>query len=290
MSEKKKVAVFVIMGQSNATGHDLPMREEDKILTPLTNVFGLDRKYNQSFEKTELFWTGYTSGGMNLAEEQDHTYSIPNCLAALWQKHIDDGNALGLPDLYIIQIAIGSQGVTDGYMWNPDRKEKLIPGKLGVADISLFPFAKHIFSLIGDSFAQKEMEYEVIGLHWRGGEEDVFADKAYLEKNLEGIYVRIIDVFNELLDAPPVILHKLVCPHRMEDEDPTGKALVNMHYSNEVFYRLEAQYPNVSVFDPTTAPYFIPDVRGNGMFKDDMVHFTPEMNRWIADSVMRKKI
>ena len=71
MSEKKKVAVFVIMGQSNATGHDLPMREEDKILTPLTNVFGLDRKYNQSFEKTELFWTGYTSGGMNLAEEQD---------------------------------------------------------------------------------------------------------------------------------------------------------------------------------------------------------------------------
>lgn len=65
---------------------------------------------------------------------------------------------------------------------------------------------------------------------------------------------------------------------------------INMHYSNEVFYRLEAQYPNVSVFDPTTAPYFIPNVRGNGMFKDDMVHFTPEMNRWITDSVMRKKI
>ena len=35
---------------------------------------------------------------MNLAEEQDHTYSVVNCMAKQWQDHISNGNALVLPD------------------------------------------------------------------------------------------------------------------------------------------------------------------------------------------------
>jgi hypothetical protein len=149
------------------------MKEEDKILSPLKNVFGLARKDNQSFDNKELIWSGYTSFGMNLAEEQDNSYSIPNCLAALWQKHIDDGNELKLPDLYIIQIAIGAQGVSEKYMWHPDREKKLIPGKLADVDISLFPFSEHVFSLLDEGLKRKDLDYEIIGLHWRGGENDV---------------------------------------------------------------------------------------------------------------------
>ena len=185
MRMDKKVAVFIILGQSNAVGHGIPMREEDIIKTPLKNVFGLNRKDNQSFSNSQLTWSGYTSYAMNLAEEQDNTYSIPNCLASLWQKHIDDGNNLNLPNLYIVQIAIGAQGVSDGYMWYPDREEKLVAGKLGVVDISLFPFSKHIFSLLNDSFAKQNLEYEIIGLHWRGGENDVTASKEYLQQNIQ---------------------------------------------------------------------------------------------------------
>ena len=95
----KKNAVFILLGQSNAVGHNLPMEEQDKRLVPMENVFGLSRNENQSFDIDHLTWSGYTSFGMNLAEQQDHTYSVANCLAALWQKHIDEGNLCRLPDL-----------------------------------------------------------------------------------------------------------------------------------------------------------------------------------------------
>ena len=283
----KKAAVFIMLGQSNAVGHGLPMAEEDKILSPLKNVFGLDRKDNQSFETAGLFWSGYTSGGMNLAETQDHTYSVPNCLAALWQKHIDGGNALGLPDLYIIQIAIGAQGVSEKYMWHPDREKKLIPGVLGTVDISLFPFACHIFGLLEESFAKKGIDYEVIGLHWRGGENDVDVPKPELEQHLEAIYTRLFDAFNALLGTPPTVLHRIVCPDRMNEMDPPGGYLENMHWINRLFDVLALRYENLSVFDPRQAPQFVPDERGNGIFIEDAVHFTPEVNRWVAETVLK---
>jgi hypothetical protein len=286
--QDKKAAVFILLGQSNAVGHGIPMKEEDKIYKPLKNVFGLSRKDNQSFANSELIWSGYTSFDMNLAEEQDNTYSVVNCLATLWQNHIDSGNVSGLPDLYIIQIAIGAQGVTDGYMWHPDREKKLVSGKLGTVDISLFPFCEHIFSLLHDSFSKMNIDYDIIGLHWRGGENDVTATNEYLKQNLEKIYTRIFGEFNRLLGEPPIVLHRIVCPDRMNDMDPTGRQLENMKYINEVFENLQKSYKNISVFDPRTAPQYIPDVRGNGLFIEDAVHFIPEVNMWIAENVLKK--
>ena len=111
---RKKAAVYMMLGQSNAVGHILPMREEDIIREPMKNVFGLSRTLNQSYTNEKLYWTGYTSFDMNLAEEQDNTYSVANCLAALWQSRKDGG--ADLPDLYIVHIAIGAQGVTREYI------------------------------------------------------------------------------------------------------------------------------------------------------------------------------
>ena len=59
-----------------------------------------------------LKWSGYTSFGMNLAEAQDNTYSVANCLAKLWQKKVYEG--ADIPDLYIIHIAIDAHGVGEG--------------------------------------------------------------------------------------------------------------------------------------------------------------------------------
>ena len=278
--KKSKAAVFILLGQSNAVGHGIPMKTEDIISAPLKNVFGLSRADNQSFHNEKLNWSGYTSFGMNLAEEQDNTYSVANCLASLWQGKIDGGKSL--PDLYIIQIAIGAQGVTKGYMWHPEREEKLIPGVLGKVDISLFPFTKHIFSLLDESL--KDVDYEIIGLHWRGGENDTSAKAETLSAELLGIYERIFDEFFEILKNPPTVLHKIVCHERMEE---LGEGRIpNMHYINEVFASLQAKYENVSVFDPTTLPRFIPNVRGNGIFIDDAVHFTPEANRSVAGLIL----
>ena len=283
--QNKKAAVFILLGQSNAVGHGVPMREEDKILTPLTNVFGLSRKHNQRLDLDALTWEGYVSFGMNLAEEQDNTYSVANLLAALWQGQIDGGKQL--PDLYIVQIAIGAQGVTDGYMWHPDRAPRLTPGKLGTVDISLFPFSTRVLSLLKKSFDARGTDYEIIGLHWRGGENDVSATTEYLHAHLEGIYRRIFDELDRLLGAPPTVLHRLVCPDRMMDTDPTGGKRERMHYINGVFDKLAAERENFSIFDARNAPQFLSDVRGNGLFIADAVHFTPEVNAFVAGEILK---
>lgn len=286
---KRKAAVFIILGQSNAVGHGVPMREEDRITDPLSNVFGLRRSDNQGFWTDRLYFSGYTSGGMNLGETQDHTYSVPNQLARVWQDAIDGGR-YALPDLYIIQIAIGAQGVTKPYMWHPDREMRMKPGKLGEVDISLFPFTCHVFSLLESSFAAMGVDYEIIGLHWRGGEEDTGKRVEVLSEMLTPIYRRILDAFSRQLGDPPIVLHRIAARDRMFDMDASGERYRSMAYINGVFDELAADYPNVSVFDVCRAPQYHPDVRGNGLFIGDAVHFTPEVNRWVAEEILREYV
>ena len=63
-----------------------------------------------------------------------------------------------------------------------------------------------------------------------------------------------------------------------------------MHILNEIFEEMTQRYPNVSIFDVRACPGYIPDVRGNGIFKSDMVHFTPEVNRWVAQKILEEQL
>lgn len=285
--EQEKAAVFILLGQSNAVGHALPMREEDKILKPMNNVFGLSRDLNQSFDNKELRWSGYTSYGMNLAEEQDNTYSLANCLARLWQDEIDRGNERNLPDLYIVQIAIGAQGVTDGYMWNPNYEKKLVPGELGTVDIALIPFTNHILSLLKDSFDKIGKTFEIMGIHWRGSENDTIASWELLKSTAKNIHNELFKGFCESLGQyAPIILHRIVSHERSMDIDPSGESLKKMHYINQMFDELEAENENISIFDVRKCPHYIPNIRGNGIFIEDVVHYTEETNRWVAEEIL----
>ncbi len=281
--KQEKCAVFILLGQSNAVGHGVPMRKEDVISVPMKNVFGLSRGKNQSFDIDALCFEGYKTAGMNLAEEQDDTYSVANLLAKRWQAKIDAGTKL--PDLYIVHIAIGAQGVTEGYMWHPDRARALKPGKLGTVDISLYPFAVHILSLVDKYFRLAGKEYEVMGLHFRGGENDTTAEMQTLESELFGIYTRIFDGFERAIGKYPLVLHKIVCHDRCNDLDPSGEKLKRMEYINEVFACLAKKYGG-EMFDATKAPQFNPDVRGNAIFIEDCVHYTPEVNDWVAEEIL----
>ncbi|MBQ7032655.1 MAG: hypothetical protein IJN25_03200 [Clostridia bacterium] len=291
MQSDNRAAVFILLGQSNAVGHALPMREENKIIQPMKNVFGLSRAYNQSFDNTELRWSGYTSYGMNLGEEQDNTYSVANCLAQLWQDEIDRGNEKRLPDLYIVHIAIGAQGVTEGYMWNPEYEKKIIPGVLRTVDIALTPLTNHILSLLKESFDTMEKDFEVIGLHWRGSENDASASWEVLENTAQKIHAELFRGFCENIGREvPVILHRLVSHERCTDLDPTGESLKKMHYINSVFDTLEKENNNITVWDVRNCPHYVPDVRGNGIFIEDVVHFTEQTNRWVAEQILKRYI
>ena len=273
----KKKALFVLLGQSNAVGHAVPMTEEDKILTPMKNVFGLHRKENQKLDLEQLTWSGYTSDGMNLGETQDHTYSLANCLAKYWQEAVDGGK--DLPDLYIVQIAIGAQGVAPQFMWHPDREPILIPGTLSKVNISLYPFTMHILSLVKESLG----DFDAVQVHWRGGEQDmaaVFEDPAI---DLQSPYQRMVDDLNKTLDYPTIVFHKIVAKDRMAEE-PTGTKTRIMADINAIFENF-AKKENVTTFDPRNYPGFDPNVMGEGIFKDDNIHFKPEVNRWVAKQI-----
>ncbi len=287
--KKTDAAVFILLGQSNAVGHGIPMEEKDIIDVPMKNVFGLTREENQSFDKTSLKWSGYTSYSMNLGETQDNTYSVANCLAKIWQEKANDG--CDIPDLYIIQIAIGAQGVAEGNMWNPGYKKALKPGDLLNADISLYPFTKHILSMVDESFKDMGKTYEIMGIHWRGGEQDMSQEDEYLKENLEKIYVEIFDgIRGELKCDAPIILHKLLCFDRADDCDPTGGHRKGLHFINSIFEKLKAELEKTSIFDVSGCPHYVADERGNGIFKEDVVHFTPETNKWVAEQIMNSYI
>ena len=283
-----KAAVFILLGQSNAVGDSSFMKDEDKILVPMKNVFGLNRNYNQSFSTKDLQWSGYTSHGMNLAEEQDHTYSLANCLAHLWQQAINSGTPL--PNLYIIQIAIGAQGVTDGYMWNPLYPKTLIPGKLGKVNISLYPFTQHIFSLVSQSLTNLGITDAKFSLHWRGGENDTTAEADYLTQNLKNIYESLFSMFQTALGQKiPITVHKHLCFDRctvMFDKSMWNTKRAKLRYLNQVYEELCLENKNIEICDASNAPHYNPDIRGNGIFMEDLIHYNPETNFWAAQEIL----
>lgn len=274
----KKAAAFILLGQSNAVGHGIPMADRDKINEPLKNVFGLSRTLNQSYDNKSLDWTGYTSFDMNLAESQDNTYSIANILAKMWQGEIDSG--VKLPDLHIVHIAIGAQGVTEGYMWYPKREKIMKPGRVWRVDISAYPFCTHIFSLLEESFKALDKEVEYYSLHWRGGENDFGADEEKFAE-IEEIYSTLFNGFYDAIGKRvPTVLHKFY----FNALHPNGNK--NKDAINALFDKFARENENIETFDVTECPLCNPNLPRDGIYMDDLVHYTPELNKWAAEKIL----
>ena len=279
-----KTAIFMLFGQSNATGHGVPMSEEDIIKEPLKNVWGLNREPNQSFDTERLKFSRYTSYGMNLAENQDNTYSVANCLAKRWQNEIDNGTPL--PDLYVIQISIGGQGVFG--MWSPDREKKLIPGKLSDVNISMYPFSIHILKLLRKHLDDCQIEPDFVGLHWRGGEQEFWQHINNLknEGRLKNLYKRMIDGWRGALGYDfPVIMHKLNFEFILRGLED-GKHIPSMNFINEVYSDLCNELPSISMLDTLNAPHYNPE-SGYSLFLGDMLHYNPTTNAWVAREIIK---
>lgn len=283
---KKSAAVFVLLGQSNASGHATPMRDEDKIKKPLKNVFGLSKAKNQSFEIKELSWEGYVSAGMNLGENLDDTYSLANCLAQAWQDEIDRG--VELPDLHIVQIAVGSQGVGSPYMWYPDKEKVLVPGTHRTSDIALYPFTKHILSLVSDSLDRLGKYPERVMLHWRGGEEDASHKKEEIEVTIPALYKRIFSGLRKSLGLPcEITLHKFRYKERCYALDSSGEIYRSMLYINDLFDSLAEELDTTTCFDIGNAPFFEEETPHHGVYsEEDLIHYNERANRYVAEKII----
>ena len=272
----ENVAVVFINGQSNAHGHGQVMKECDRITTPLKNVFSLDRNPNQSFDITDVVWSGFTTEGKNLGEIQDHTYSLASFLAKQWQKAIDQGS--DLPDLYIVQMSIGSQGIING-MWNPDQPKRMTPGVLGEVDISLFPWALQINRLIISNLKNNGKRPLVIGWHWIGSEQDI-CEHAYERLDLKQRYN---DFFDQMLQSIgeecPLYLYKLCLERLCARVEIQRRAIDNI---NEAMRGQLARHQNVTFVETDKCPYWDKDDAHSGIFGEDDIHYLGKVQEWFA--------
>lgn len=288
---KSDAAVLIVLGQSNAHGHGLLMSEEDKIRQPMKNVFGLSRENNQRFDLADVTWSGYQSCGMNLGETQDHTYCLASEMAKMWQQEIDQGNQRGLPDLYIIQISIGAQGLSDAKgnknnMWNPYRPMKLIPGSLGTVDISLFPFSLHILRLAMNNLRESKQNPVVIGLHWSAGNDSGIPHDR--REELNSLYHILFAGFHEAIgQSCTIYLEKLLHKNRLRD---LGLPEDGMHFENALYRKMAADDERIQIISAEDSPYWQDGTETNGIFVDDHVHYTAAVQKWFAEYHFRRVV
>lgn len=280
----KRPVLFILLGQSNAVGHGVELDEDERITSPLKNVFGLTREDNAFPSEECAVWRGFVTGNMNLGEDEEHHASIANYLAPMWQSAVDSGEELG--DLYTVNISIGAQGVTEEYMWYPGRDMRYVPGKLGEVDISLTPYAENVLARVKKYFDGLGVVPKTV-IHWRGGENDSLVPAEKLSGRLFNIYEEIFTRLKSALGFPcKTVLHRIVCDTRAFDFNPVdGLSIKSMGYINNVFCDLSERLENTEVFDGTRIPGFTLSSEDRGIFVEDKVHFTAEANKWVAKTV-----
>ena len=270
-------AVIFIAGQSNAHAHGQRLLEADWITEPLANVFSLDRDPNQAYDRDCVVWSGFTTAGKNLGETQDHTASLGYHLAKLWQSAIDGGAEL--PDLYIVQISIGSQGILNG-MWNRDMERVLIPGPLGTVNVALFPLAQQIYRLVMEDLGDPE----VLGFHWLGSEQEIW-NEAYKSPELPERYDHFFDSLLAAIGRPcPVYIYEtyfhLACRRLGVPEEAADGV-------NAALYR-QAERLGATLVQAKESPLWDGSAQGYGIFAPDNGHYLAKVQGWFASRFFRE--
>ena len=278
-------AVLIVFGQSNAHAHATKLEENEKINTPLKNVFGLKAEKHQKYGLKSVFFERYTSHSMNIAETQDHTVSVANVTARLWQDMIDGGKSL--PDLYILQMSIGSQGLSSKIsdprknMWQFDRERVMISGTLKEVDISLYPFACEVLPLVKEAVIQKGKNPVVIGLHWNQWETDATLGIENM-RDCKADYLKLFSSFKGLLN----LNYTTFLYRPLSDCVPIWSPEC-VAYMNEIFNEIKAENDGFEILDLKKSDLYVKDTSDHGIFLRDNAHYTPEAHRWFAKEALR---
>lgn len=275
-------AVVFIGGQSNAHAHMQAMDPADRVTEPMKNVFKLDATRNQSFDTTDAFWSGFTTQDYNLGEVQDDTYSFAYYLATKWQRAKDEGKPL--PDLYIVQISIGSQGILNG-LWNKDIQPVIVPGPIGVCWVSLYWLALHVNPLVIQNLKAHFKHPTVLGWHWIGSDQDV-VHGGYDHPDFHTRYDEFFDTMLPTMDNPPLYLYKPVYYKLAEDHE--AFRMEGIHGVTDELRRQMTRYPKSELVEvDKDCPNWDPTDELSGVFSPDNIHYRKETQEWLADHFFR---
>lgn len=273
--DKDSAPLLIVLGQSNAHAHGTKLPEAEIIKAPLKNVYGLSREFNQAYGLSDVKWTGFTSGGMNLGETQDDTCCLANYFATMWQNAIDGGEVL--PDLYVIQISIGAQGVAqfeshNDNMWYAFREPILKPGPLGTCDISLYPLTTEILSLAYINLMMSGKKPQIIGLHWNQWETECYTGSKALneaEANFKNIFWGFFTALGSGVSGKgvPFYLYRALS----ENFEPS-----RIERMNGILDSFKENLENCSIIDLRDTALYDDTPKTHGIFADDGVHYLPE--------------
>ena len=108
----------------------------------------------------------------------------------------------------------------------------------------------------------------------------MFQNDEYIRAELYKIYSYILNTYSDILNVPPIILHKIVCADCL---NKYGK-LHNMEFANSMFDKFAEEYENIETFDARELQQCDPEI-GRGLFKSDLTHFTADVNKEIANNI-----
>ena len=155
-------------------------------------------------------------------------------------------------------------------------------------EISLFPFTVHILSLLNKYFKDNDLDPDFVGMHWRGGEQETRRPfESLMEGRLKNDYKKFFTSLREALGYnAPIVLHKMPFVEVFAREDKTGGHLGAMTYINYVFEQLTHELEGTTIFDPTLCPFYNPAIWDSGIYRWDLIHYTGEMNTWVAEQIL----
>ena len=241
-------------------------------------MWGLARSQNQRYGLDDVVWSGFVTEGMNLGETQDHTCCLASEFSRKWQWAIDQGTQL--PDLYVIQISVGAQGIAevedeDLNMWYPHRKPVMKGGPPEDVDISLYPLAIEILEATVRNLKNAGKKPVFLGLHWNQWETEVQTGGdaiRYAKKNYEELF----GGFRKAIGEPcPIYLYRPLSDVYL---NPSGVEALT-----QVFYQLMEEDKTIHMIDLTLSPLWDPARLDKGIFTGDYVHYHSQTHKWFAE-------
>ncbi|MFD4910731.1 discoidin domain-containing protein [Kitasatospora purpeofusca] len=270
--------VLIVLGQSNAEGWGAPLDAADRTkCQSLDRVKGLNRTDNRAAGATKATWSQYTCAGNNLGDEfnSGRNYTVASATALRWQRATEAGAKL--PDLNIIHIAWGSQGIqqTDGSnnRWWPDRDPTDVA--------SLFPLATNTIANGLRALQEAGKQPRIIGIHWNQWESEAGNVSTISTAHIQQAFLKVFEPLRTISGAPtaPFFLYRpRSTAYNQASTGHATQALTAIAASGP--YRL---LDAANATSATGTPLYQPNSPQNfGIFTDGK-HYTADVHKWFAD-------
>ncbi|MED7948812.1 galactose-binding domain-containing protein [Streptomyces sp. BE303] len=273
--------VLIVLGQSNAEGWGAPLDAADSAkCQSLNRVKGLNRTNNRVAGATSATWSQYTCVGNNLGQEHvgGLNYNVASATALRWQRATEGGTTL--PDLNVIHIAWGSQGIQDtdtdygpNTRWWPGRDPSDVE--------ALFPLAMNTITNGLRALQAAGKQPRVIGIHWNQWEAEAGNASTISTSHIQQAFLKVFDPLRTITGdtAAPFFLYR-----------PRSKAynLASTEHATQALTVISASGPyklldaanatsaaGTPLYQPTNAPNF-------GIFTDTK-HYSADVHKWFAD-------